>query len=345
MRESTVSAAIVIDMVSYLVARGFTGAEVCRQARIAPDVLQSPDERVPGSLVERLWAVGTQLTGDSDLGLHAAEVHNPGALDIVGYVVLNCRTVGDALDRLSRYAALVNDGLRVVIHREDEHVVCRCEAIAGLDNYLLRAPRQAMEAIAAGTARALATLANEPIVPVDVGFRHEAPDSIREHERLLGLTPCFQQVDNRIVFRAADLARTVRSSNPALLQIFECHAEAMLAELSEHGPVSRRVLMDMTSRLKGGVPTLNESARALAKSDRNLQRVLKQEGTSHQLLLDHARRELALRHLATPQGSAAEVAFLLGFSDASAFTRAFRRWTGSTPGAWRVRQHGARQEY
>ncbi len=105
--------------------------------------------------------------------------------------------------------------------------------------------------------------------------------------------------------------------------------------------MSRRLLQVLAKRLKGGSPPLGEVASALAMSARNLQRALREEDTSYQALLDHARRELALGHLATPAGSAAEVAFLLGFADASAFTRAFRRWTGSTPGAWRAQQRAA----
>ncbi len=78
MRETTVAASLVIDLVGYLAARGVARLDVCREARIDPAVLDVPDDRLPGSMVERLWQVGERLTGDPDLGLHTAESYNPG---------------------------------------------------------------------------------------------------------------------------------------------------------------------------------------------------------------------------------------------------------------------------
>lgn len=337
MRETTVAASIVIDMVAHLEARGIPRKEICRRAGIDPAALEAPDERLAGSAVERLWQVGEELTGDPDLGIHSAEAYNPGALDILGYVLLNCRTAAEALSKLGRYAALINDGLRVTIARDGANTSCRLEAIAGLDNYLLREPRQVMEAMAAGIVRTLAMLTAERIAPREVTFLHPAPAAVAEARRVFGDIVRFGGPENRIVFLTADLERPVRSANRALLEVFERHADERLADLEGDGPVGRRVVGVLRERLRGDVPGLGEVASEIAMSARNLQRALKGEGTSFQDLLDRVRRDLALQQLARQRSSAAEVAFLLGFSDASAFTRAFRRWTGSTPGAWRAR--------
>ena len=340
MRETTVAASLVIDLVGHLAGRGLAEAEICRAARIDPAVLDAPDDRIPGSTVERLWQVGESLTDDPDLGLHAAESYKPGALNILGYVMLNCRTASEVATKLGRYAAILNDGLRVALSREGAETVVRFEAVAGMDNYLLRNPRQAMETMAAGVTCTLAMLTNERIAPRELSFRHAAPPKVTEHARIFGIVARFRQPTDRIVFRTQDLERPIRAANATLLSLFERHADEMLATIDAHGPVSRQLLQILAKRLKGGAPPLGEVASALAMSARSLQRSLREEKTSYQDLLDHARRELALRHLATPEGSAAEVAFLLGFADASAFTRSFRRWTGSTPGAWRA-QHRA----
>lgn len=334
MRETTVATSLVIDLLGYLAARGFSEANVCAGARIERAALE-PDGRVSGAAMERLWQLGESLTADPDLGLHAAEAAKPGALSILGYVMSNCRDLADVVDKLGRYAVILNDGLRVNVTREGPDTVCAIEAIEGSNNYLLRTPRQAMETIAAGLVGALSALANERIVPREISFKHAAPASTVEHQRILGVVVKFERPVDRIVFRTADLARSIRTYSPALLAVFERHAEDMLAHLSSFGPVGRRLLEVLAKKLQGEAPPLGEIASAMAMSARNLQRVLSEEGTSYQAVLDHARRELAERHLATPQGSAAEVAFLLGFADASAFTRAFRRWTGTTPGAWR----------
>lgn len=342
MRETTVAASLVIDLVGHLARRGLSEAEVCRAARIDPRVLDAPDDRFPGGAMERLWSVGESLSGDPDIGLHAAEAHRPGALHILGYVAQNCRSANEVVEKLGRYAVLINDGLRVSLSREGAFTQCRFEAVPGLDNYLLRTPRHAMETTAAGLVGTLAALTHGAVRPCEVSFCHAAPARVTEHARLFGVAPRFRQPGDRVVFRTQDLEHPIRSANPSLLALFEKHAEEIVARLEAHGPVSRRLLEVLAKRISGAAPPLGEVASAMAMSARNLQRALREEDTSYQALLDHARRELALRHLATPEGSAAEVAFLLGFADASAFTRAFRRWTGDTPGAFRAaRRAGA----
>jgi AraC-like DNA-binding protein len=336
LRETTVAASLVIDLVGHLARRGLSEAEICRAARIDLAVLDAPDDRVPGGAMERLWQVGESLAKDPDLGLHAAESHRPGALNILGYVVQNCATAREVIEKLVRYAVLIHDGLRASLSREGTDTLCGFEAIAGLDNYLLRSPRQAMETTAAGLTCTLSALTHGAVRPREVSFRHAAPAVVGEHTRVFGVAPRFRQPLDRVVFWTPDLQHPIRSANPSLLAMFERHAVELLAHLEAHGPVGRRVLEVLAKRISGAAPPLGEVASALAMSARNLQRALREEETSYQALLDHARRELALRHLATPEGSAAEVAFLLGFADASAFTRAFRRWTGRTPGAFRA---------
>ncbi len=334
MRKATVAVSIVTDMLDYLGRRGVAVDEVSRSIGLDITELATADRRVQGVLVERLWEEAEQRTQDPCLGLHMGESYHPGALDILGYVVMSCRTAGDALDRLARYAAILNDGLRVRVTREREMTLCRFDAVDGLDNYLTRAPRHPIEAMCSGLTVTMRHLTGRAIEPRDIAFRHDAPADLGEHRRVFGQDVQFGAVDNCVAFLTADLDATVRSSNPALLEVFERHANAVIDALDPQGPVSRRVVHLLSERMKGVMPTLDEVASELAMSSRSLQRSLRAEGTSYQLLLDDVRRELAVRHLSVRGTSAAQVAFLTGFSEPSAFSRAFRRWTGSTPGAF-----------
>lgn len=333
MPETTVAATLFIDVAGYLRRQGVPMEKLCTRLNIPPTVLEQPNARLPGSLMERLWAEGERLTGDTHLGLHTAEVHNPGALDIAGYVFLSCRSPREALERLARYAALLNEGLRVSISAGDEGrtLLCRCEPGAQPNNYVARSPRQVMEAMAAGIVITIRRLTTAHVEPLGVRFRHAAPESLLDHHRILGANVRFGQPDNCIEFRAADLDAGLLSANPALLEIFEARARALLDQLDARGPVSRRVLAALAARINGRVPPLGEVAGALAMSPRTLQRELLNEQTSYRLLLDTALREIAMEQLSQPGRSAADVAFLLGFSEPSAFTRAFRRWTGTPP--------------
>ena len=117
--------------------------------------------------------------------------------------------------------------------------------------------------------------------------------------------------------------------------LFEGDARRRLEALAIRGGVSGRVLTFLAARLKGAVPPLSEVASALAMSERSIQRSLSEEQTSYRELVDEVRKNLAIEHLSRPGTSATDVSFLLGFSEPSAFTRAFRRWTGLAPTSFR----------
>lgn len=334
LRESTVAASLLIDLAHQLAGLGIERDRLCREARLDPLLLERPHERVPGAAAARLWQAAERLTGDPLLGLHVAERYRAGAMSILGYVILNCRTPREALDRLARFAALLNDGLRVRVASADGQVVVAFEPIDGLDNFLLRDGRQVIETMAAGVVLTLRQLTGTALAPARVTFRHRAGGPVAEYHRLFGVPVRFGQPDDAVAFRAAALDSPIPASDPALLALFEGHARVRLDELERLGGTTQRVARVVAARLRGAAPSIAEVARDLATSARQLQRALAAEGTTFQRVLDGARRDVALARLRLPGATAAEVALLLGFSEASAFSRAFRRWTGITPGAY-----------
>jgi len=336
LRETTVAAALLLDLVRYLEQLGVAPEAAYRALALDPALIEIPNARLPGSLAEQAWAQASQLTADPDIGLHCAENFNPGALNILGYVLLSCRTAAEALGRLGQFAALLNDGLRVRVERDATRIQCHFEVVAHCDNYLARAPRQAMETMACGTLITMRRLTTRPIVPLSVLFQHAPPARVEEHRRVFGEGIVkFGQPVNRIDFHRADLEQSLLSANPALLALFDAQAEDLLAKMGsnqpERGATSRRVLTILTRRITATVPSVRDVACELAMSERSLQRELREEGTSFRQLVEDVRKEIALQHLAQPGALASEAAFLLGFSEPGAFTRAFRRWTGTSP--------------
>lgn len=341
MRETTLAASIVADMFQYLDAHGVSSSKAAKECRVEIGTPPGPDERVPGSAVERLWEFAVRETGDPLIGLHTSEAYSPGTLDILGYVVLSCSTVGQVVDRLSRYVRVLNDGMRVEIVIEQNSAYCRCTIVEGVDNYLARRPREALDALWGGLARELGRLTAKPLKATEVWFRQPKPSNaeVAEYERVLGVPVRFAASEYRFVIPRSHLDEPILSANPALLAAFEKHADDALVRIASHGKPSRRVMEVVAARMKGTLPTLTEVARELAMSDRNLQRALRDDGTTYQKVVDELRRDLALSHLANPQTSAGQVGFLLGFSEPSAFHRAFRRWTGKAPHAYRREAH------
>ena len=173
--------------------------------------------------------------------------------------------------------------------------------------------------------------------PLEIKFKHRAPRNTAEHERLFGSTISFGGAANQVVFDAKTLSLPVVKADPRLCALLDRHAEALLAKYPRQDTLIDRVRSIIRNELNGGDPSLERVAGELALSPRTMQRRLREQGSSHQELLDQLRRDLAISYLREPEMALCEVAYLLGFSESSAFHRAFKRWTGMTPGEFRER--------
>jgi AraC-like DNA-binding protein len=196
-------------------------------------------------------------------------------------------------------------------------------------------PRHAAEFGMAWVVMLARRTTGEAIIPRDVLFAHPAPGPIDEHRRLFGIEPRFGAAANAVHLRVEDLARPHRAADPALADVLASHARHLLERLPDSSDLTAQVRRAIHDGLTAGDAALATIARALELSPRTLQRQLRGEGQSFRALLDEVRRELAPRYLRESRFSVAEVAFALGFADQTAFHRAFVRWTGEPPGAFR----------
>lgn len=308
---------------------------LCRRIGIDPAMLSQPDGRVTGETSRALWHELVQQTGDQNIGLHIGEAFNPASLGIVGYVLFNCQTFGQVLDKLSVYMSLFSQGISLTVTSESGYVFCDWEIVDQVKNYRLEEPRQPIEVTASALITAAKILTGHALRPLTVWFQYACPADMSNHQRIFGSSVKFAQPKNRMVLDAACLHWPVISANTQLLSTFEDHAEAMLADLNQADTYTRQVTQEIRRSLTGEVPTVEAIAHSLTTSVRHLQRSLQAEGTSYQQLLEDNRKELALLHLRQPKHSIHDVAFLLGFSEPSAFHRAFKRWTGQTPREYR----------
>ena len=275
------------------------GAEaVCEAAQIDPAGWTSPTRACPPPPWERLWAVGERLTGDPDLGLHSAESYNPGALSIVGYVILSCRTAGDALDRLARYAPLLNEGLQV-----------RLDHDAAWPDYLplwrgrgraqLPAPQPAPGHRDPGRRHRahLKRLATSPPEPLSVSFATQRRRRWPSTTVLLGPAVRFEQAENTVVYLREALAAGMLSGRPGAAGSPEGDARRRLELLKARGAISGRVQTLLGDCGRGRGAQLASIAAELAMSERSVQRSLSEESTSYREIVDEVRKGLALSHL------------------------------------------------
>lgn len=336
MQEATFSVYLTRGIVQYAARQGVNPDSLCAAVGLEPALLKMPDQRITGTLHGAVWREAVQRTGDANLGLHLGEVFNLATFGIVGYVLVNCQTFEEVLEKLARYTQLFSQGAYIHYSVSEGLVRCDCDIVDHLKNYLLDEPRHAVESTFTSLLKATEVLTGKPLHPHAVWFKHPRPSDTAEHERIFGTGIHFSMPTNRLSFDANCLNWAVLSSNSNLLSVFEQQAEAMLDAMKREDDYTKQVARAIAQNLKGELPSIEAIARSLTVSVRQLQRELQAEGTSYQQLLDETRKQLALRHLQHPETPIHDVAFLLGFSEPSAFHRAFKRWTGQTPRVYRV---------
>jgi AraC-like DNA-binding protein len=334
-KDAKFSVAIARDILQYLSAQGIDLNEIYPKVHINPAWLEDPDRQISGELLKYLWREAVTKTGDRDLGLHIGEAFELPAIGLLGYVLLNCQNYGQVLDKLSQYTRLFSQGVAIYYQVLGDLVYCDCEVVSGLKNYLLDEPRQPIESTFSALLKATQQLTGKSLQPQSIWFQHPAPIDCSEHYRIFQTEVKFSQSINRIIFAETSLSWLVRSANANLLSMFERHASDMLNILNEPENYTQKVVKTIAQNLQGEVPSIEAIARSLLLSVRQLQRELQVENTSYQQILDQTRKDLALKHIQNQQTSIHDIAFLLGFSEPSAFHRAFKRWTKQTPRNYR----------
>jgi AraC-like DNA-binding protein len=167
--------------------------------------------------------------------------------------------------------------------------------------------------------------------PREVQFVHEAPAQTSEHLRFFRAPVLFGCATNALVIEREFVERQVPAADPQLYRILKRHAERILLEMPRESDFVALVRKTIGDCMREGDPTLARITKRLSMGARTLERRLTEHGTVFKTLMDDTRRRFALEYLRNPKHTLTEIAFLLGYSEASAFNRAFRRWTGKTP--------------
>lgn len=301
--------------------------------RPRPPLLAS---RLPHDEVPQFWRALVEATGDADIGLHLGEVMKPRLLDVVGYLLLASRDLGEALHSFLRFQHILSGGFCARLHEMGD------EAWLILDiHYQGEAPlRQQMECLVLLFLKLLAQVSDDEFRYLGIEFRHPRPARLDEHRRLFGLTPAFACTHDLVRFPRALLRRPSRTANPTLHALLSRHAEEELRQLRENGLLNRlRYLLAV--RLGQEDCSLAACAAALGLRSGALQRSLGAQGTS----LREVREEVCRQRAGDLLGAGVairEVARRCGFVELSPFYRAFRRWFGMPPQRYRRQLEEAR---
>lgn len=299
-----------------LSAAGLTMAEV-----------EDPDGRLGIAQVAALWQAALDSSDDPSLGLRMALAVPFGAYRVIDFLAAAAPTVGEGITRMARYFPLVNTAFAWRITHEGSRVHVALEQPGAPDGL----PRSLVDYALVCTILHLRHAHGFAWPLVEVTFAFPAPPVARDHEAALGCPVRFGQSHNAFVMTRATWDLPSRAPSCELLQTLEAHAARMLANLESSRVTSTRVAQLIVEELEGGDPSLARIAGRMALSPRTLQRRLGDEQTTFADVLDETRRHVAEAYVKDRGLALTEVAYLLGFSEQSAFTRAFQRWWGVPP--------------
>lgn len=329
----TAWARVVSVYVEFGVRRGVPRDALLQAARLTESALAEPDGRVPLMALYDVVEEAVRVTGDPEFGLELPIGLEIDALDVLGFLFITSETFGRALDGMIRYMRLWNEGERMElrVHGAEARVVY--EPWGPPRPAHLQMVQSMMCDFVVNSPRFVPGLGFER-----VRLRYPRPADPAKYERVLGVPVHFECAANEAVFAARMLDLPIPDANAMLCAFFERYAKEKLSQLPERTSVVDRLRALIRRQLPDGDVKLGDLAPRLHMSARTLQRRLGEEGTSLQAELDEVRRQQALYFLegGTP---IAELSWLLGYSEPSAFHRAFKRWTGTSPEAWRAGQH------
>lgn len=289
-------------------------------------------DRFPAEPFCQMLLRAAQHLDDPLMGLHLGQTMRTSHLGALGYVLQSCENLGQALVRVERYHRLVHD-INPIEHKIDaDHIEVRWGVTRGKPGALFD------ETGIAAIIKLARDLCGQSLAMARVDFVNPKPRHLRPYLAFFGCPVHFEQPICRIVMPLSHLSIPLAQPDPMLLKLMEDLVNVAVSRLPDEGDwadVTRRVVAHLA---QDGMPELDQVAQAMHLTPRVLYRRLASEGLNFRALRESALQQLAQQHLRDPRLALADVALLLGYSEQSAFTRAFKRWTGTTPTQWRSQQ-------
>jgi len=311
---------------SALESRGIDGVELFHKAGLDVSALADPLARYPLAATTRLWRLAIEATRDPAFGIEVARHARPTYFHALGFSLAASGSLAEAFERIVRYFRLVSDAAEMTLDALEHTYRFRVHLVDPEQ----RPADEAVDAFVALAVRVCRVLRDRTYNPLAVSLRRSAPPDETPFRRYFRVPVVFGAQADVLEFDKLSFEARLGSGNAELARLNDQVVVSHLATLGADR-FSRKLQLLLVEHLPSGEPNETDLASRMGTSLRNLQRRLAEEGTSYKEVLDDTRRQLARSYLAENRHSISEVAYLLGFSAASSFTRAFRRWEGVSP--------------
>jgi AraC-like DNA-binding protein len=302
---------------------------------LTPEVIADPEERLSVRSQITLLDEAASALKDDCLGLTMARDFDPREIGLLYYVMASSQTLGDALKRVARYSQITNEAL-VIRYREGNRLIISL-SYSGVPRH---SDRHQIEFCMFAVLRLCRLLTGQNLVPQHFSIAHHRAGGTSEMARFVGTKVEFGGDKDEFALNLDARELPLIHADTHLNDLLLKYCEAALAD--RRGDVSQlrtRVESAISSLLPHGRVLVEDVARGLGMSKRTLTRRLSDEGLNFTEIFQQLRRDLAVRYLDDRKLHVSNIAWLLGFNEVSAFTHAFKRWTGKTPR--RMRTAGA----
>jgi len=346
MRRPTIAAGFARALIELAVQKDANREALAERSGIDPTDLADQDNRIAFPKFVALMRAAKELTGDPAFALHFGEAFGTDKMSIVGLITHCCETAADAFVQLNRYSRLILDvdlggeanGQRFVLARE-RGALWMVDARPNPNDF-----PELTESIFARMVTRVRRFGGPHVVKA-VEVTHAEPAYRAEYDRIFQVPVAFESQRNALQIDETFMSTRFPASNNYVFGVLSERAEALLRDLESAQTARGRVEILLMPILHTGDVGMDRIAGKLGVSRATLFRKLKAEGVTFEKVLDDLRHRLALDYLSGRRASVNQIAYLVGFSDAAAFSRAFKRWTGKSPRAMRSsRAHGGATE-
>jgi len=311
---------------------GVDSEALFKQVGLDPEHLMDANARYSYTKVRQLWEHAIEISNNPCLGLRMADYWHPSDFHALGYAWLASSTLKEALLRATRYFHIVSTDPEELRLEENAQNYCFVIDASKVQDRAMDEEYDVIVSLVVGMCR---SSSRTQFNPLKIQLQRAAPECAKDFEDYLGCPVTFSAEQNAIYFPKDAIERLLPTANPEMLNASDKIITDYMAQLNRHDIVVQ-VKSKLIEQLSSGRATQQTIAKLLHISVRNLQRRLKEEGTSFKLVLEQTRKDLAEQYIDNSALSINEITFMLGFSEPANFTRAFKRWTGLPPSEYRL---------
>ncbi|PKO19083.1 MAG: hypothetical protein CVU39_00600 [Chloroflexi bacterium HGW-Chloroflexi-10] len=326
----TVSVTVLTQMFLYLSSLNVDIDAFLRSIGVDPQMVKCADTQLPIETYLHIQESAAEYTKDPYFGLHMGEFAEAGSWSILGYMMMNCKTLGEAFEKSGRYMRIIGN----LIEGRAKIQFNKVKVILDTPPHAPKMSRHCFESTIASSIRMMRNLTGVEINPLKVTFIYPQPESTVEYERVFHCPVLFEQKENSFTLDIRVGSIPIRMANPTLLAHFEQYAQDFLIEMERKHEYTRCVTKIILAHLDDESLSIEKVARELAVSVRTLQNRLETEGVVFSELLKEIREQLAKKYL-RENYTVEQITYLLGFSEPSVFRKAFKKWLGVTPREYR----------